>query len=331
MALSNFDFTKGLDFTGLGVTATAADHNNLVDLGTPYSDKGLVGETTDSALNTPVVPNAAATVKWKKYFWKRIPHSTATDPTPLIYVWNDNNPNVATYLRWVRVTADTAADQALIAALTVRVTAVELSTATALATANSANSNAANAANDAAAAVITAGSASTDATAALANAATAQALATTADANATAAATAAGSAATNASAALLTANTANTAVNLVTAIQSDDLVLALNSLMTPILHGLGVVPKRVRWVLHCITADPGTLHSAGDEVPIEHFTYLIAPNFDYVPFYSWANATGIYLRLMNGTPNTMPISGGANIQVAITLANWKARCYYSKN
>ncbi len=330
MALSIYDWIKGLDFTGLGGSATAADHNNLVDISTPYTDKGIVGSTVDSALDTPVVPDAATTAKWKNYIWLRIPHATAPVQIPKIYIWNDALASVATYLKWVRVTADTTTELALIAALDTRVDAVEISVAAANASATAANANAANAANDAATALTTANAAASDASTANTAAADANILATTADANATSAATVAGTASTNASLALTTANAASVAINLATALQSADITLALNSLLDPIIHGLGVVPKRVRWVLHCIVADAGTGHAIGDEVPIEHFTYLIAPNYDYVPFYSWANATGIYLRLMNGIPNTMTISG-SNVQQPITLANWKARCYYSKN
>ena len=92
MALSSQDFSKGLDFTGLGGTASAANHNQLVDQALPKVDsateaKGLILWTVDSALDTPIVPDPTASAfvaKWKNYIWLRIPHATATSLLPVL-------------------------------------------------------------------------------------------------------------------------------------------------------------------------------------------------------------------------------------------------------
>jgi len=149
MPISLFDITKGIDFTAL-VSAAAADHNTLVDGAVPYAtDKGIVMMSNDTALNTPDVPNAAVTTKWKNYLWIRRPHSTATPASaliPIVYSWNENRATSdATYLKWERVPADTIAVEALIAALTLRVADLEAVNVTNTALINAANSNAATA------------------------------------------------------------------------------------------------------------------------------------------------------------------------------------------
>lgn len=170
MPIAIYDFTTGLDFSALA-NATGADHNNLVDQAVPYAtDKGIVMVSTDTALNTPDVPNpntSASYTKWKNYIWVRRVHSTATDTTPLSYTWNENAVSHATYLKWVRIPADTSALEALIDALDLRVDDLEASMATALATANAANATANLASTNASSALATANTANTNATTAL--------------------------------------------------------------------------------------------------------------------------------------------------------------------
>jgi len=174
MALSVFDFLKGLDFTALG-NATAADHNALIDSAVPYSDnanegKGLILWTIDSALNTPRVPDpttAAQYNKWKRYIWIRLPHSSATSTIPLFYAWNDNATSVATYLKWQRPEANVDDIQAQLDALDLRVDDLEASMATALATANAANATANLASTNASSALTVATAAQADADTAL--------------------------------------------------------------------------------------------------------------------------------------------------------------------
>lgn len=199
MALSLQDLLKGVDFTGIN-PATGADHNNLIELAAPVLDsanegKGIILWTKDSALDTPIVPDAATNIKWKRYIWLRVLHSTATSHVPLFYGWDDTNVSDPTYLKWQRIEVDTSAIEADIAALTVLVN-------TATNTANNAASLAATANANAAAALTAANSA--------------LALATTADANATTALTAANTAQSTAEATQVAAtnaqNTANSAI-----------------------------------------------------------------------------------------------------------------------
>lgn len=183
MALGTQDFDKGIDFTGLAI-ATGADHNTLITNAAPYSDdgsngKGLVVWTKDTALNTPNVPDAATNTKWKRYLWIRIPHSTATTHTPLVYAWNDDSGSVATYLKWSVVTADITALQTQVNTVQATANAAKTSAAGASATANAA-------ALTANSAVLSANTAETDATNAASNAATAAANAAAASAQVTA-------------------------------------------------------------------------------------------------------------------------------------------------
>lgn len=127
--MNSQDFSAGVDFTGVN-PVTGADHNNLVDLAVPVEDtgpevgKGMILVTTDSALDTPDVPNATITTKWKRYAWFRRPFAGADDKASILYIWNDDAVSVATYLKWIRVNAD--------------LTQVEVDVANALATAQNA-------------------------------------------------------------------------------------------------------------------------------------------------------------------------------------------------
>ena len=108
MALSTLDFLHGVDMTGIN-PVTGADLNSLIDQAIPIDDggdlgKGLVIATIDSALNTPVVPDAAVTTKWKRYLWRRVPHVSAVIQLPSIYAWCDNAVSDAIYLKWLQIT-----------------------------------------------------------------------------------------------------------------------------------------------------------------------------------------------------------------------------------
>ncbi len=93
MAVSTQDLIKGIDLSGSGlVTGTQLDQ--LVDLGTPYSDKGIIMVTADVA-GVADVPDASVTTKWTRYFWLR---QGATSVTA--YVWNPAAVSDFTYLKW---------------------------------------------------------------------------------------------------------------------------------------------------------------------------------------------------------------------------------------
>lgn len=104
MPISLQDFKKGIDLTGLP-SITASQINDLIDDGTPADDRGLILETTDTALNTPAVPNAAVTVKFKRYIWKRIIFTTAAVK---LYFWDESVVSDATFLKWVELNASVA-------------------------------------------------------------------------------------------------------------------------------------------------------------------------------------------------------------------------------
>lgn len=97
MSVSLQDIVKGLDPTGF-TAISGAQLAQLVDNGTPYTDKGMVIMTTDAA-GVPDVPNAATTTKWKRYLWVR---QTAT--TTKVYAWNDTAASEATFLKWIDLT-----------------------------------------------------------------------------------------------------------------------------------------------------------------------------------------------------------------------------------
>lgn len=330
MAIIAYDFITGIDFTGLGGgIAAAGDHNNLINLARPQIDKGLVVVSQDTALNTPDVPDAFTTTKWQQYIWVRRLF-TGESTIPLLYMWNEDATFVATYQKWQRVTSDTTAVEALIAALDTRVDNVETSltaaqadivtsnntAATALTTANAASATATTANN-------TANAAQTTADIAVTNAAAAQ---TTADTAKTAsdAAVAAAAAATTAS------NTATVAVSDVVTFVSAAYALALGSLIATVAHGLtGVTPRNIRWILVCTTNDAAAGFLQGDQVPIESF-YGEVGAYQYPAFAVKANSTSITLRLMNATPQTLSEVASVQNFHLIDIAKWKAQCYFSK-
>jgi hypothetical protein len=172
MALSTQDFEKGLDFTGL-VSASGADHNQLIDLAVPKDDtgglgKGLIIITIDTAFDIPDVPDADVTTKWKRYMWVRRPYTTVVDRTPLVYTWDDNSLPNGSLLKWQQTQVDIAQFDAQINQALAESQAAQATADTALATANAANAAAVVALANAAAAVTTADAVSDEATNALA-------------------------------------------------------------------------------------------------------------------------------------------------------------------
>jgi hypothetical protein len=96
--LSLQDFLNVQDLTS-APSVTGAQLNQILTSGVPFGDKGLIGWTTDTALNTPVIPNplgASNQNKWAYYLWGRIQPATATVS---IYFWNPNGGS-GTLLQW---------------------------------------------------------------------------------------------------------------------------------------------------------------------------------------------------------------------------------------
>ena len=321
------DFTNGIDFT-IYATQTAAMHNQLVSNGVPATDRGMTIVTTDTALNTPDVPNpdldpGGSYLKLKRFLWIRRPHSTASDTTPLSYVWNENAVSHATYRKWVRSVSDTASLQAEIDALDVRVTAVEASAASALATANAANATAATASVNATNALANASSAGTTANTALTTANIANTTATTANTTANTALTTATAA--KATADTATANITNIQTQLKVATSGS---VALNTIVAagkPIdeLHNLGATPRQVRAVLVCTTADLN--YDIGDEVDTAGVDGAALAPFGV----AWANSTRIGFSNWISAANVQIPNKTTGALTPVTVGSWSLKVYAS--
>lgn len=83
MSASLTDFITGLDPTAF-VSITGAQLAELVGLATPYTDKGLIVLTSDSA-GIPAPPDATGTPKWQTYLWLRLSPLTTSFT---LYAWN---------------------------------------------------------------------------------------------------------------------------------------------------------------------------------------------------------------------------------------------------
>lgn len=325
MALLPADFIKGIDFTVLA-SASAGDHNTLIDGATPSADRGILLWSIDTALNTPDVPNAATTTKWKRYIWLRIPFAGATDKTPKLYMWNDDATSVATYLKWLQVTADFSSIQAQLNALDIRVDDLEASIATALATANAANATAATANINATAALTTATTANTNALQALSDLNTPT---TGVVARVTALeTTVAGHTGqiTN-----LTTQVTNNTVNIaalqaiVTTSKFDSGTIALPGvgLTTTLAHGLGAIPFDFACVMVCVANDVATAINAGQLVQFESGVdaatapiFLVRADATNVYITRSANSASILFRNI-GTGVLTPVTSVANFSMRI--------------
>jgi hypothetical protein len=140
------DFIEGIDFTGIN-PATGADHNTLVNLAVPATDRGMILCSTDTELDVPDVPVATTVLRYKNYLWKRTPHASDTDQSIIIYAWNDENDSDATLLKWQDIRGD-------LAQLRTDVTTVQASLDNLTDISNAANATATAANNAAATAVL---------------------------------------------------------------------------------------------------------------------------------------------------------------------------------
>lgn len=212
MPLTTQDFEKGLDFTVL-VTANGSQHNQLVDQAEPKDDTGVIGAegkgliimTRDSAVDTPVVPDAATNTKWKRYIWARVSHFSVVAQTVTLYGWSDNRSLDPVFARWDTVAPTTEEFQLIVDAALAAAQAAQATANTALATANAANATAS-------AASTTATNAETLAASVAGDAANALAIAIDAQGEALSATNIASNALSVANSAVATANTALAAV-----------------------------------------------------------------------------------------------------------------------
>lgn len=92
--ISTVDLATPFDPTGY-TNITGADLEQLVAGSGPFTDKGFVITTTDDISSNPEVPDAVTTVKFQRYFWRRISTALVT-----VYVWNPNAASIPTYLKW---------------------------------------------------------------------------------------------------------------------------------------------------------------------------------------------------------------------------------------
>jgi microcystin-dependent protein len=147
------DLTKGIDITGLE-DVTGSEMDQLVDVARTAADKGLTLVTTDTALNTPEVPDpntpdgmAITPTWWTRYLWIRKPFDNTG--TLKVYAWNDEATSDATLLKWYNL--GTIAEAALAAAVAAQTTAdiADTNANTALLNSNNAITDAADAQTDA--------------------------------------------------------------------------------------------------------------------------------------------------------------------------------------
>lgn len=103
------DFIKGIDLTALSEIG-ATQLEQLVEAATPASETGMIVETTDTAADTPVVPdpntaiNGITPTKWKRYIWRRIPYGGVSGVKN--YCWDAGVTSDVILLKWVRVDKD---------------------------------------------------------------------------------------------------------------------------------------------------------------------------------------------------------------------------------
>jgi hypothetical protein len=148
------DFQKRLDITGL-TEITGSQINQSVETAYPADDKGLIIETTDTAVDVPEVPDpneeleSVTPTYWTRYLWKRNPHADDDENGVRLYAWNPNAESHATFLKWEDF--DTVANEALELAEEALETAEEA--ATNATTALTQSTNAVNTANAATASI----------------------------------------------------------------------------------------------------------------------------------------------------------------------------------
>jgi len=285
MALSQQDISKGADMTGIN-PYNGGDLNVLVDNAQPVDDtngegKGLTLVTKDTAVDTPNVPNAtiAGQTKWKRYFWIRIPYNTVVDKTPLIYAWNDNAPNDATLLKWVRLLIDTTVIENL-------ANTALANSQQAITTANTANTTS-NAAN------VSANTANTNANNALAQVAGATAAAANAVTQAATANSNATSALSNANSAVASANNAVNIANQATNI-SGNFVKIVERKNKGVDAANSAAGKNTR-ILNYVEYDPTPLISL--DAVTGHFTVLTTG------YYKICAKCAVWFNLVNSTEN----------------------------
>lgn len=93
--MTSQDFQKGLDLTGQ-TSVNASQLNQLVDSARPAASRGIVVVTTDTAVNTPDVPDST----YQNYLWRRIKFAGDPEVDSLTYAWNDAASSDPVVLKW---------------------------------------------------------------------------------------------------------------------------------------------------------------------------------------------------------------------------------------
>jgi len=126
-------------------------------------------------------------------------------------------------------------------------------------------------------------------------------------------------------------NSAGTAIELRNAASSASTTVALptpGNAVTPILHGFGVAPTFVRWVLVCVAAENG--YAIDDEVDISAAITLNS-YADNPAFSTRADINKLYCRASNdGAVNAIMYNATTGILSVITYASWRLKVYYSR-
>jgi hypothetical protein len=105
--MTSQNLVKQIDLTGLE-EVTASEINQLLETALLADDKSINLYTTDTALNTPEVPDPTQgelegvdVEFWTRFQWIRIPHSSAGAESKVKhYFWNPNATSITTYLKW---------------------------------------------------------------------------------------------------------------------------------------------------------------------------------------------------------------------------------------
>lgn len=89
-------FLSTQDLTG-ATSVTAAQLNQILTSGYPFTDKGMIIWTTDGGGGVPNTPDAVTYPSFALCIWGRISPSTSTIS---LYYWNPNTGSVAFFAKW---------------------------------------------------------------------------------------------------------------------------------------------------------------------------------------------------------------------------------------
>lgn len=106
MSISTQEFVAGIDPTGQ-VSLSAAELLQLVQSGTPASQRGLVVHSVDLSEGVPDVPNANAESRYQRYIWVRKQFTTGVNQA---YIWSPYISDDPTLLKWKLIAESSVPD-----------------------------------------------------------------------------------------------------------------------------------------------------------------------------------------------------------------------------